>query len=231
MAVRRASPQLGRMSRNMVRASGREPRGRIYRNRPRRKTRRGEPDRAWAASALGEFRDAPSPRRYPLWRKDSHPAGLVPRRELECLSRRLNAVRTNGSFCSRQQPKQTWLDGTPPPNFDAPGPPALGALTPGPLALGAPRSGTLALGALRSGPLASGALRSGVVARGALRPGVLAFGALGSGPLAFSAPRSDPLTFGALTLRALASGPCWSGVLASHRSPDDQTVEPLSHPQ
>ncbi|HEY2063910.1 MAG TPA: DUF72 domain-containing protein [Amycolatopsis sp.] len=113
MAMRRASPQLGRMSRNVVRVSGREPRGRVYRNRPRGNTRRSETGRGWRVRAVGETPGGRSSRRYPLWRKDFRPVGPVQRRELECLSHRLNAVGSNGPFCPRQRPEQAWFDGTP----------------------------------------------------------------------------------------------------------------------
>ncbi|WP_328604715.1 DUF72 domain-containing protein [Amycolatopsis sp. NBC_00345] len=66
-------------------------------------------------SAIGEIRVGTSGWRYPPWRKEFYPAGLVQRRELEYLSRRLNAVEINGSFYSLQRPERyrAWFDETP----------------------------------------------------------------------------------------------------------------------
>lgn len=80
MVMRRASPRLGRASRNLVRASGREPRGRVYRNRPRENTRRGG---TVTVSAIGEVRGGSgrsSGWRYAPWRNEFYPAGLEWRR-------------------------------------------------------------------------------------------------------------------------------------------------------
>jgi hypothetical protein len=113
MAMRRASPQLGRVSRNVVRASGSEPRGRVYRNRPQGTPGRSETGRGGPVRTVDETPGSPSSRRYPLWRKDFCPAGLMQRRESECLSHRLNAVGSNGSLCPRQRPERAWFNGTP----------------------------------------------------------------------------------------------------------------------
>lgn len=47
--------------------------------------------------------------RYPPWRGTFYPPGLVQRRELEYLSRRVTSIEINGSFYSLQRP-QSWLD-------------------------------------------------------------------------------------------------------------------------
>lgn len=53
--------------------------------------------------------------RYAGWRGDFYPKGLVQRRELEHISRRLNSVELNGSFYSLQRPEsyERWRDATP----------------------------------------------------------------------------------------------------------------------
>lgn len=52
---------------------------------------------------------------YPPWRGTFYPPGLAQRRELEHLSRRVNAVEINGSFYSLQRPRsyQAWAARTP----------------------------------------------------------------------------------------------------------------------
>ena len=52
---------------------------------------------------------------YPPWRGTFYPPGLAQRRELEHLSRRVNAVEINGSFYSLQRPTsyQAWAAQTP----------------------------------------------------------------------------------------------------------------------
>jgi uncharacterized protein YecE (DUF72 family) len=42
--------------------------------------------------------------RYPAWRGDFYPTGLVQRRELEYASSRLTSIEVNGSFYSLQRP-------------------------------------------------------------------------------------------------------------------------------
>ncbi|MDT8911109.1 DUF72 domain-containing protein [Amycolatopsis sp. PS_44_ISF1] len=66
-------------------------------------------------NAIGEIRVGTSGWRYPAWRKEFYPAGLVQRRELEYLSGQLNAVEINGSFYSLQRPERyrAWFDETP----------------------------------------------------------------------------------------------------------------------
>ncbi|MBC3189838.1 DUF72 domain-containing protein [Pseudonocardia sp. C8] len=46
--------------------------------------------------------------RYPPWRGTFYPRGLVQRRELEYLSRRVTSIEINGSFYSLQRP-ESWL--------------------------------------------------------------------------------------------------------------------------
>ena len=52
---------------------------------------------------------------YPPWRGTFYPRGLAQRRELEHLSRRVNAIEINGSFYSLQRPTsyQAWAAQTP----------------------------------------------------------------------------------------------------------------------
>jgi uncharacterized protein YecE (DUF72 family) len=52
---------------------------------------------------------------YPPWRGTFYPKGLVHRRELEYLSRRVNSVEINGSFYSLQRPERyrAWFEQTP----------------------------------------------------------------------------------------------------------------------
>ena len=53
--------------------------------------------------------------RYPAWRGDFYPEGLVQRRELEYASRRLTSIEINGSFYSLQRPTSyaSWRGETP----------------------------------------------------------------------------------------------------------------------
>lgn len=53
--------------------------------------------------------------RYPSWRGRFYPKGLVQRRELEYLSRRMNSAEINGSFYSLQRPERyrAWAEQTP----------------------------------------------------------------------------------------------------------------------
>ncbi len=53
--------------------------------------------------------------RYPRWRGTFYPAGLVQRRELEYMSRRVDSVEINGSFYSLQRPEsyRAWAAETP----------------------------------------------------------------------------------------------------------------------
>lgn len=53
--------------------------------------------------------------RYPSWRGDFYPQGLVQRRELEFLAERLTSVEINGSFYSLQRPEnyRRWRAATP----------------------------------------------------------------------------------------------------------------------
>ncbi|GAB3135572.1 DUF72 domain-containing protein [Amycolatopsis stemonae] len=66
-------------------------------------------------STIAEIRIGTSGWRYPPWRGEFYPAGLAQRRELEYLSRRMNAVEINGSFYSLQRPERfrAWFDETP----------------------------------------------------------------------------------------------------------------------
>lgn len=54
--------------------------------------------------------------RYPSWRGDFYPRGLVQRRELEYVASRMTSVEMNGSFYSLQRPStyQRMVDQTPP---------------------------------------------------------------------------------------------------------------------
>ena len=65
--------------------------------------------------AIAEIRIGTSGWRYPPWRGVFYPQGLAQRRELEYLSRRMNAVEINGSFYSLQRPERyrAWFDETP----------------------------------------------------------------------------------------------------------------------
>ncbi|WP_439383973.1 DUF72 domain-containing protein [Amycolatopsis lexingtonensis] len=65
--------------------------------------------------AIAEIRIGTSGWRYPPWRGVFYPHGLAQRRELEYLSRRMNAVEINGSFYSLQRPERyrAWFDETP----------------------------------------------------------------------------------------------------------------------
>ncbi|RWR21795.1 DUF72 domain-containing protein [Microbacterium enclense] len=53
--------------------------------------------------------------RYPRWRGDFYPPGLVQRRELEYLAQRLPSAELNGSFYSLQRPEsyRRWRDAVP----------------------------------------------------------------------------------------------------------------------
>ncbi|WP_344863102.1 DUF72 domain-containing protein [Amycolatopsis ultiminotia] len=65
--------------------------------------------------AISDIRVGTSGWRYPPWRRQFYPEGLAQRRELEYLSRRMNAVEINGSFYSLQTPGRyrAWQDETP----------------------------------------------------------------------------------------------------------------------
>jgi uncharacterized protein YecE (DUF72 family) len=108
--VRRPSAKLGQLSRPAVHWSGRRARGRVWACR-----RAGITDHGKAVRAIAEIRIGTSGWRYPPWRRDFYPPGLVQRRELEYLSRRLNSVELNGSFYSLQRPDRyrAWFDETP----------------------------------------------------------------------------------------------------------------------
>jgi uncharacterized protein YecE (DUF72 family) len=64
---------------------------------------------------VAEIRIGTSGWRYPPWRGDFYPRGLVQRRELEYLSRRMNSAEINGSFYSLQRPERyrEWAEQTP----------------------------------------------------------------------------------------------------------------------
>ncbi|QRP46734.1 DUF72 domain-containing protein [Amycolatopsis sp. FDAARGOS 1241] len=64
---------------------------------------------------IAEIRVGTSGWRYPPWRREFYPAGLPQRRELEYLSRQVNAVEINGSFYSLQRPEwyRSWAAQTP----------------------------------------------------------------------------------------------------------------------
>lgn len=64
---------------------------------------------------VAEIRIGTSGWSYPPWRGDFYPRGLVQRRELEYLSRRLNSAEINGSFYSLQRPERyrDWAGQTP----------------------------------------------------------------------------------------------------------------------
>ena len=53
--------------------------------------------------------------RYPAWRGDFYPTGLVQRRELEYASSQLTSIEVNGSFYSLQRPSsyRSWREETP----------------------------------------------------------------------------------------------------------------------
>lgn len=53
---------------------------------------------------MAEVRVGVSGWRYPSWRGDFYPRGLVQRRELEYVASRMNSVELNGSFYSLQRP-------------------------------------------------------------------------------------------------------------------------------
>ncbi|MFI7117118.1 DUF72 domain-containing protein [Amycolatopsis sp. NPDC049868] len=64
---------------------------------------------------VAELRIGTSGWRYPPWRGDFYPRGLVQRRELEYLSSRMNSAEINGSFYSLQRPERyrAWAEETP----------------------------------------------------------------------------------------------------------------------
>lgn len=64
---------------------------------------------------VAEIRIGTSGWRYPPWRGDFYPRGLVQRRELEYLSHRMNSAEINGSFYSLQRPERyrSWVAQTP----------------------------------------------------------------------------------------------------------------------
>ncbi len=64
---------------------------------------------------MAETRIGISGWRYPAWRADFYPAGLVQRRELEYAARRLSSIEINGTFYSLQRPSsfESWRDETP----------------------------------------------------------------------------------------------------------------------
>jgi uncharacterized protein YecE (DUF72 family) len=64
---------------------------------------------------MAEVRVGVSGWRYPSWRGDFYPAGLLQRRELEYVASRMNSVELNGSFYSLQRPStyQRIVDDTP----------------------------------------------------------------------------------------------------------------------
>lgn len=64
---------------------------------------------------MAEVRVGVSGWRYPRWRGDFYPEGLVQRRELEYVASRMNSAEINGSFYSLQRPStyQRFVDETP----------------------------------------------------------------------------------------------------------------------
>lgn len=66
-------------------------------------------------AAAGRVRVGTSGWRYPRWRGDFYPKGLVQRRELEYIGRRFSTVELNGSFYSLQRPEryQRWRASVP----------------------------------------------------------------------------------------------------------------------
>jgi uncharacterized protein YecE (DUF72 family) len=64
---------------------------------------------------MAEIRMGTSGWLYPPWRGTFYPKGLLHRRELEYLSRKVNSVEINGSFYSLQRPERyrTWFERTP----------------------------------------------------------------------------------------------------------------------
>jgi uncharacterized protein YecE (DUF72 family) len=64
---------------------------------------------------MAEVRVGVSGWRYPRWRGDFYPPGLVQRRELEYVASRMNSAEINGSFYSLQRPTtyQRFVDETP----------------------------------------------------------------------------------------------------------------------
>jgi uncharacterized protein YecE (DUF72 family) len=108
--VRRPSVRLGQLSRPLVRRSGRWSSRGVWPWPGAGITHRGK-----AVRAIAEIRIGTSGWRYPPWRGVFYPPGLVQRRELEYLSRRMNGVEINGSFYSLQRPERfrAWFDETP----------------------------------------------------------------------------------------------------------------------
>jgi len=66
-------------------------------------------------TGTGEVRVGVSGWRYPSWRGDFYPQGLVQRRELEYVASRMSSVEMNGSFYSLQRPStfRTIVEQTP----------------------------------------------------------------------------------------------------------------------
>ncbi|GAB3718461.1 DUF72 domain-containing protein [Amycolatopsis oliviviridis] len=64
---------------------------------------------------VAELRIGTSGWRYPSWRGDFYPRGLVQRRELEYLASRMNSAEINGTFYSLQRPERyrAWAGQTP----------------------------------------------------------------------------------------------------------------------
>ena len=67
------------------------------------------------ASRRGDIRIGTSGWRYPSWRGDFYPVGLLQRDELAHLASQLNAVEINGSFYSLQRPTSyaAWAEQVP----------------------------------------------------------------------------------------------------------------------
>jgi len=67
------------------------------------------------SSAPGLIRVGVSGWRYPNWRGDFYPRGLVQRRELEYIAQRMSSAEINGSFYSLQRPESyaRWRDSVP----------------------------------------------------------------------------------------------------------------------
>ncbi len=105
--LRRPSAKLGHPSQPAARMSRH---GRVWSHPTPGITHRGK-----AVRAIAEIRIGTSGWRYPPWRGVFYPPGLAQRRELEHLSRRMNAVEINGSFYSLQRPERyrAWFDETP----------------------------------------------------------------------------------------------------------------------
>ena len=104
--LRRPTPKSGHPSHPSVRPSHH----RVWTTPKPGTTHRGK-----AVRPIAEIRIGTSGWRYPPWRGVFYPPGLPQRRELEHLSRRMNAVEINGSFYSLQRPERyrAWFDETP----------------------------------------------------------------------------------------------------------------------